>query len=195
MAITEINAEKDLLRRLAGGEPAALTAIYQQYWQSLFLAAYNIIKDRKACEDIVQEIFLQLWLKREGLQVRESLKGYLCAATRYQVFRYIRKNASRQDWYDRLEERLSAQPPDQSLLQKDLKRQVDEVVSVLPEKCQMIYRLSREEFLSHKEIAERLDISIKTVENQLTIALRRLRHSLGVVTVMAVLYSSTFACL
>jgi len=171
--------EKEILRRLAEGDQSALTGIYQQFWQPLFLSAYNVIKDKKACEDIIQEIFLQLWLKRESLNVRESLKGYLLAATRYQVFRYIRNTPVRSELYIHLEERMAAPSADLSLLQKDLSRQIEKVVGDLPEKCQQIYRLSREELLSHKEIAERLNISTKTVENQLTIALRRLRLSLG----------------
>jgi RNA polymerase sigma-70 factor (family 1) len=170
--------EKELLSRLADGDQGALTSIYQQYWQPLFISAYNIIKDKNACEDIVQEIFIQLWLKRESLQIRESLKSYLHAATRYQVFRHIRNMPVKQELFEQLDERLTTSSTDQALLQKDLHQQINKVVADLPDKCQQIYRLSREEYLSHKEIAERLGISTKTVENQLTIALRRLRISL-----------------
>jgi RNA polymerase sigma-70 factor (family 1) len=170
--------EKEMLRRLAEGDQGALTLIYQEYWQPLFISAYNIIKDKNACEDIVQEIFLQLWLKRESLQIRESLKGYLLASTRYQVFRYIRKTPARQDLFEQLDERLTTPSSEHTLMQKDLNQKIDKIVCDLPEKCQQIYRLSREEYLSHKEIAEKLGISTKTVENQLTIALRRLRISL-----------------
>lgn len=170
--------EWELLRRLAEGDSEALTTIYHQFWQPLFLSAYNIIKEKKTCEDIIQDIFLQLWVKRETLQVRSSLKAYLIAATRYQVFRHIRNSPERNDLFDKLQERLTSDPSDYPLLHKDLKKQVDNIVADLPEKCRMIYKLSREEYLSHKEIAERLDISPKTVENQLTIALRKLRLSL-----------------
>ncbi|HEX2533713.1 MAG TPA: RNA polymerase sigma-70 factor, partial [Chitinophagaceae bacterium] len=175
MNLTE---EKELLRRLADGDGPALDAIYRQFWQSLYLSAYAVIRDKKACEDILQDIFLQLWIRRETLQVRESLGAYLQAATRYQVFRYIRKASASEGLGLRLEERWDSYRTDDALLRNDLKRQVEEVVSVLPEKCRQIYRMSREEYLSHREISERLNISMKTVENQLTIALRRLRHSL-----------------
>lgn len=170
--------EWELLRRLSEGDQKALTTIYHQFWQPLFVAAYNIIKDKKACEDIIQDIFLQLWIKRESLQVHSSLKAYLIAATRYQVFRYIRKNPARHDLFEKLDDRMVSQSSDHGLLHKDLKQQVDGIVAALPDKCRMIYKMSREEYLSHKEIAERMDISTKTVENQLTIALRRLRLSL-----------------
>jgi RNA polymerase sigma-70 factor (ECF subfamily) len=79
--------------------------------------------------------------------------------------------------FENLDERLSFSPG-LSVEEKELHAQIDEIVSRLPEKCRVIYKLSREEYLPHKEIADRLHISTKTVENQLTIALRRLRGSL-----------------
>jgi RNA polymerase sigma-70 factor (ECF subfamily) len=169
--------ETQALQRLANGDENALAAIYHRYWKPLYIQAYNILKDRMVCEDIIQEIFLQLWRKRETLNITQTLQGYLSAATRYQVFHYIRKMPKREFLFENLEERITAGA---GLLveEKDLHEQINEIVSRLPEKCRVIYKLSREEYLPHKEIAARLHISIKTVENQLTIALRRLRVSL-----------------
>lgn len=170
--------EKELMRRFSEGDESALAQIYHRYWKTLFIQAYNILKDRMVCEDIVQDIFIQLWHKRKNISITESLGAYLQASTRYQVFHYIRKNPSKEHLFDNIEQRLCGEPCDQLLVQKDLHERVNEIISRLPEKCRVIYKLSREEYLPHKEIAERLQISIKTVENQLTIALRRLRISL-----------------
>lgn len=170
--------EKTLLRLLAQGNEEALTLIYRAHWQSLFLSAYNVLKDKKACEDIVQDLFVQLWVKRETLDIQASLKTYLSVAVRYQVFHYLRKAKRVSALAEPVSENISVQACDEMLLQKDLRGKVAEAVEMLPEKCRAIYRLSREEHLSHKEIAARLHISGKTVENQLTIALRRLRHYL-----------------
>lgn len=167
--------EKALLQLLAQGSQHALTVLYRSHWQSLFLSAYNILKDKKACEDIVQETFLQLWLRRENLAVRSSVKTYLSAAVRYQVFHYLRNKSREPMLTEKFTETAKNESSDAALLQKDFYRKVAEAVDDLPEKCRLIYRLSREEHLSHKEIAQRLNISCKTVENQLTIALRRLR--------------------
>ncbi len=177
-ATMELQAEQDLLRRLAGGDEQALSALYREYWHCLFMAAYNVVRDKRTCEDIVQEIFLQLWLRRNSLQVRDSLKAYLLAATRYQVFRAVRKAAEQRTAMNGLAIQPDQPLAEQQLVHKDLQRQLESTILNLPEKCRQIYRLSREEFLSHKEISVRLQISTKTVENQLTIALRRLRHSL-----------------
>lgn len=184
-------SENRLLQQLKESDEQALTLLYKAHWQPLFLSAYSILKDKKACEDIVQEIFLQLWLRRETLDVRESLKTYLSSAVRYQVFHYIRKAAKKAGL--QLKEEALAENPDERLLQKDLHGQVYKVVENLPERCRLIYRLSREEQLSHKEIAHRLNISIKTVENQLTIALRRLRNYLEEYSINTVVFVLLFA--
>lgn len=193
LLLTTEHDERTLLNLLAQGDQDALTVIYRTHWQALFLSAYHVLKDKKACEDIVQELFLQLWAKRETLDVRTSLKTYLSAAVRYQVFHYLRKAAKGPVLTKNLEATLPAQPSDEILYQKEIRGKVAHVVEHLPEKCRLIYRLSREEHLSHKEIAERLNISSKTVENQLTIALRRLRHCLEEYSIVSlVLFFSLF---
>lgn len=170
--------QKELLADLARGDQTALASIYQHYRHPLVGFAYTIVRDKRACEDIVQEIFLYLWLKREELQVRSSLKNYLMAATRYQVFRYIKKADIIEHVHELPAHRFSVASPDDWLVQKDLARHVKRVVAGLPARCRLVYQLSRDEHLSHREIAMRLHLSVKTVENHLTIALRRLRCSL-----------------
>ncbi|MBS1916933.1 MAG: RNA polymerase sigma-70 factor [Bacteroidetes bacterium] len=171
--------EAILLRRLAAGDELALEEIYKSLWQKLFMAAYNILRNKTACEDIVQDIFLQLWAKRSTLQINESVEAYLYSAVRYQVFRYIRNNPCVNHFFEDVEERTAEVSPEMMFRQKEIAEIVNQTVSQLPEKCRAVYKLSREEQLSHKEIAQLLHISTKTVENHLTIALRKLRTSLG----------------
>jgi DNA-directed RNA polymerase specialized sigma24 family protein len=104
--------ENELLHLLASGDQKALTSIYLQFWKPLFISVYNILKDKRPCENIIQEIFLQLWLNRGNLQVQLSLKDYLLAATRKQVFQYISKTPERKDFFNDLEERLAAPSSD-----------------------------------------------------------------------------------
>lgn len=179
--------EKILLRLLSQGNEEALALIYRAHWQHLFLSAYNVLKDKKTCEDIVQDLFVQLWAKRETLHVQASLKIYLSAAVRYQVFHHLRKAKRVRVLAEPVHENATTQSCDEMLLQKDLRGKVAKAVEALPEKCRAVYRLSREEHLSHKEIAARLNISGKTVENQLTIALRRLRHYLEEYSIISAL--------
>lgn len=175
-----------LLDRLAAGDEHALNEIYMLYWQDLFVCAYNVLKDKAACEDIVQDLFLQLWQKRATLQITTSLRAYLYTAVRYNVFRLIRTGKVRNVLFDEAAERMAANTTEFIMAEKDITKQVARVVAGLPDKCREVYKLSREEQLSHKEIASRLNISTKTVENQLTIALKRVRASLNTIAVVII---------
>lgn len=164
---------------MARDDKDALGIIYERYWEPLYTSAYRIFKEKEACEDIVQDIFLKLWINRRKLIITTSLQAYLFTAVRYKVFQRIERTRTHLQLFENIEQRLqNASDTEVQLYQKELQAKVLRIVDYLPEKCQQIYRLSREEQLSHKEIAERLSITTKTVENQLTIALRRIRAGL-----------------
>lgn len=172
--------DPQLLELLQAGDQSALSAIYDRYWSKLYLQAYNVVRDRCISEDIVQEIIVQLWTKREVHNIA-SLKAYLYCCVRYQVFKAVRSG--------KLNEALDAEQggtisdTDSLILEKDIARLLDAGVAELPTKCREIFTLSRKDHLSTKEIALRLGLSPKTVENQLTIALRRLRSAMQEVLV------------
>ena len=167
--------EQTLLRMLANGEEFALEEMYKQYWQPLFISAYNVTRDKEASNDILQDIFLQLWVRRQSLQITGSIEAYLHTAVRYQCFKFIRKSTTVNRFFENLDVRLSATAADEPLLMKQLTEQVNSAVQTLPKQCMLIYKLSREQHLSNLQIAEELHISVKTVESQMTIALKRLR--------------------
>jgi len=164
--------DKDLLELLCANNTQALAAIYDRYWSKLYLQAYNVIRDRYISEDIVQEIIVQLWTKRATIEIR-SLDAYLYTAVRYQVFKAIRSYKVIESL--KMEEISSVNDADQALMKKDIQNLLDEGISQLPVKCREVFKLSRRDHLSTKEIAVRLGIAPKTVENQLTIALKRLK--------------------
>jgi RNA polymerase sigma-70 factor (family 1) len=170
-----------LIKRLREGDTLALTELYNTYWQSLFMSAYNIIKDKELCEDIIQDIFMNIWHNREKLEINISLKGYLYACARYQVFNQFRKNKDKIhiEFFNDLDKRFQYTTPETEMMHNELVQQINTIVETLPEKCQLVYKLSREEQLSHKEIALRLNISVKTVENHIAKALQTIRLSMG----------------
>jgi RNA polymerase sigma-70 factor (ECF subfamily) len=182
-----VMSDMQLIGRLKADDEAALTMIYRRYWQSLFKAAYNILKDRQACEDIIQELFIKLWDCRAEVEIAISLKAYLYASVRYGVYRQIRTGSVKSEIFDDLIERLHTPATHNSIEHKELLLQINQVIDTLPEKCREVYKLSREECLSHKEIALQLNISTKTVENHLTKALRELRGSLGTAFILEAL--------
>lgn len=171
--------DHDWLTLLREGQETALANIYRLYWQRLYTAAYAILKDAQACEDIIQEIFLKLWQNRRKIEIKTSLAAYLNASVRYEVYRQIKAGRVREDLFDDIYERIQAGPEYGRIEYKELYSRINAIVELLPEKCKVVYKLSREEHLSHKQIAAQLNISTKTVENHLTKALNLLRLSLG----------------
>ena len=171
---------------MQSNDRAAFGRIYSRYWSKLYLSAYQILRNREAAEDIIQEIFVSLWLKREYTLV-DNLNNYLFTAVRFQVFKAIRDGKMRTDLLHDTDLLVSAHNAENAFAEKEITQRLDESIEQLPQKCKEIFILSRKEHLSVKEIAERLNISPKTVENQITIALRRLRTDMGEFLFWAVL--------
>ncbi|RXM49179.1 hypothetical protein BOW55_02220 [Flavobacterium sp. YO12] len=189
----DLNQDVILIDRLRNGDETALNELYNKFWQSLFMSSYNVLKDRELCEDIIQDIFMNIWHNREKLEIHISLKGYMYACARYQVFNHIRRNKDKihVELFDDLEKRFQYTTPETQLMHDELVYHINSIVENLPEKCQLVYKLSREEQLSHKEIAERLNISTKTVENHITKALHSIRLSMGnILSVAMILWLS-----
>lgn len=168
--------DSKLLELIKLDDRAAFEMLYNRYSAKVFHVAYNLFRDKYVCEDLVQELFTDLWFKRYHLHIN-SLQAYLKVAIKNRVLVYLRtqKATIDIDTIDRMMEQYSA---DSKLMQNDIARLLDEGITGLPEKCRQVFLLSRKEYLTNKEIAERLNISVKTVENQMTIALRYLRTGL-----------------
>ncbi|MGV3588265.1 MAG: RNA polymerase sigma-70 factor [Adhaeribacter sp.] len=170
--------DEKLLVLMQADDQAAFEQIYNRYWSKLYLSAYNIVRDRQAAEDIVQDVLVSLWMRRNSLVV-DSLNSYLYTAVRYQVFKVIRAGQIREAHSYAIENPAVVNVGESALMAADMDRLLDKGVTELPEKCRQIFMLSRKKHLSTKEIANWLGIAPKTVENQITIALNRLRTTLG----------------
>ncbi|WP_121812233.1 RNA polymerase sigma-70 factor [Mucilaginibacter kameinonensis] len=183
----QLFSDDRLIALIQVNDLAAFEHIYNKYWSKLYLSAYNILRDRQVSEDITQEVLVSLWMKRSSMQVTTSLNAYLYTAVRYRVFNVLRSGKVKADLFNSLEELFSNNGGEEILSEKEINRLLEQGVAELPEKCRQIFLMSRKEHLSTKEIAERLGISPKTVENQLTIALNRLRKTLGDFVCMALI--------
>lgn len=177
--MNKIRNEEQLLSRLRESDQKALQEIYLQYWKPLFISAYNILKEKNACQDILQDVFLHLWQNRTTLLIHTSIQAYLYTAVRFQVLKSIRNSARRDQILAKFDSATTPPSPIENLEEKEVLRNIRTVVETLPPKCRRVYQLSREQYLSHKEIAAELNISEKTVENQLTIALKKIRNALS----------------
>ncbi|GAA4304840.1 RNA polymerase sigma-70 factor [Aestuariibaculum suncheonense] len=184
-----LSQDSDIVNRLKGGDKKALTELYDSYWKPLFISSYNLLKDKELCEEIIQDVFIDVWNYRENLQIKISLKSYLYACVRYKVFSEFRKHKIQQvELFEGLNDRFQYATPETKLMHEELVTQIEAIVNTLPARCQEVYILSRNQQLSHKEIAEKLGISTKTVENHITLALRTIRSSLGYLLSLEMFY-------
>jgi RNA polymerase sigma-70 factor (family 1) len=169
-----IFTDQELLEKLRQDNADAFEIIYKKYFPRLYAHAYKLLKDKDACKDIIQEIFSQLWFKRHTQEIK-ALDAYLHAATRFQVFKAIRSGRCYENLFDVADELPVCRNTENLINEKEMALTLYNGIAQLPEKCRTIFYMSRMEYLSNKDIALKLSIAPKTVENQLTIAFRKLR--------------------
>lgn len=166
-----------LVTRLQRGDELAFDAIYTRYWEKLYAIAYNRLKDHGMAEDIVHDIFALVWQRRQEI-APDSLSAYLAAAVKYAVLSYYRKQDSAQKYISQQVQNFQIEPGlDNQLHHKRILQMVHNEIERLPERCRLVFKYSREKGMSTKEIATALNISDKTVENQITKALHHLKTS------------------
>ena len=172
--------DEDLLALIKNGHEHAWELVYRKYWQQLYGSALAVLKDQQICEDIIQDIFMKLWTDRDRIRIEVSIRAYLQTCVRHEVYRKLRSGRVNEDIFDEVYEKIAAALDCNDIEYKgDANSQINTLVERLPEKCRLVYRLSREEYLSNKQISEKLNISIKTVENHMTKALCSLKTAMG----------------
>lgn len=173
--------ERDLIHRLNNNDESALALVYKENWELMYFAVYNLVKNKQISEDIVQDVFVKIWKNRERLDIKVSLKSYLYTSAIYKTYDYFRKNKSAITFelLENFNERIQTSNPETKLMDKELHEYLETIINELPEKCRIVFNLSRNEGLSHKEIASKLNISTRTVEGHITKALKILRVSLS----------------
>lgn len=171
--------EPELLLRLAEGDESALTALYSQYWQPLYGAAFKRLKDSALAQDVVQEVFTDLW-RRRGQTTIDNLSAYLHTAVQYQVYKLASRKKHIPQFLELFEHMSSsAYLAEYPLRQKELLALIAAWIETLPEKRRAIFKLHYVNNLGSDEIAAQLNISPKTVRNQLGTALEAFRTELA----------------
>ena len=186
--------EIKLISRLRNSDVKAFDQLFRNYSRNLFRFAFSLLKNKDDAEGIVQEVFLRVWNKRADIDSNRSFKSWLFTISYNLIIDELRLRLKEKEYINHLEKFFNTQDiiteneADYNLL----KSQIDEVMEKLPDKRKMIYRLSRVEGLSNKEISEKLSISVKTVENQINLAIKFLKFSLGKDLLAATLFISLF---
>lgn len=172
--------DQELLALLSTDGESAIDLIFRKYYSFLCKSVYRIIPDTQITEDLAQEVFYGLWKKREQLKINTSLKAYLKRAALNKALNYIRDQKIDFRNAPAKEELVSKQDSVvQELAADNLQQEIDAAIDNLPERCRLVFVLSRFEELSYRQISEQLGISMKTVENQISKALKSLRIALA----------------
>ncbi len=174
-----IELTNEYLEGLKSGDQKSLEKMFKAYHRYLYVIAFQYVSDENRSRDIIQDIFYDLWNRRSHLNIKGSLKSYLRQAVINRALATIRKDKNMSFMeHNTLPENNNSNSVEVDYEQKELEEVVKKAVDTLPERCKEIFYLSRFEGLSHKEIAARLEISTKTIENQMTKALKSIRLAL-----------------
>ena len=166
-------SDAELWKLIAQNNHDAFSEVYRRYGAKAHREVNRVLGNSEASNDLVQEVFVSLWTKR-GTRVA-CLSSYLYGMTRNQVFKYLRRGKIAQSHLARINRIASENCTEQMVNLSQLQEMYSAGVADLPERCREVFQLSRDEHLSNREIATRLRISPKTVENQITKALKYLR--------------------
>jgi len=187
--ISEMNSSKGYFHdRLARGDIKAFEMLYNEQYNSLCHFAQRFVLDLDAAREIVQGVFVSIWEKRTSLPVEISLKTYLYTSVRNRCLDYL-KHLKVEYEYEKMRIREITESGNEStnaidhpldgLITKELEIAIKDAIESLPEKCREIFQLSKFKGLKYREIAEELNISVKTVETQMSRAIRSLKNKLS----------------
>ena len=172
--------EISLLERLKSGDQAALRELYAQYFAALIKVSANLTGETLHAKDAVQNTFIQFWNKRESLHIETSIYPYLRRMVIHEALAMKRKTDRRSAlWYKQKSVKTYHTDVEDMLQEKETQMAIRAAIDALPERCSEIFKLSRYSEMTYAEIAEALDISVKTVENQMGKALKVLRETLN----------------
>lgn len=178
MMITyRLHSDQELAALLKQNDVAAFTEIYDRYWNTLMAIAYNYTKDKSAAQEIVQEVFIGVWSRRDQLYI-QTLNRYLATAVKFSVFKQIERERRRRDIENKEYRLNSYADDDQKIEAKFLQEFINGQVELLPEKCRLVFNYSRVVGMTIPEIAKEMNISEKTVEGHLTKGLKTIKMNL-----------------
>lgn len=163
------------------GNKESFNKLFEDYYVNLCRFAYTYVRDSDIAEEIVQETFITIWEKRRYLEITTSIRSFLYSSVKNRSLNHIRNEKTRIDHENEFAREQSAKVAQLINLceREELSQLIDQAINELPGQCKTIFELSRNENLTYNEIAQQLNISPKTVENQMSIALKKLRHKLS----------------
>lgn len=178
--------DQALVTLLRQGDKEAYTIIYDRYKNLLYSHAYRKLGDPEEVKDVLQELFTNLWNKRADIPVTMNLSGYLYAGIRNRVLNLLSHKQVESKYITSLQQFIEdeAYTTDLAIREKEFAALIQKEIDMLPPKMREVFLLSRKEYLTHQEIADKLSISEQTVAKQVTNALRILRVRFGTLVIL-----------
>jgi RNA polymerase sigma-70 factor (ECF subfamily) len=167
-----------LQQRVAEGDTQAFRRIFDLLFANLASFSFSFVQSKEAATEVVDEIFVQLWTKRHNILQIEDFRVYLYTATKNASLNYIRKRAKQiqLEPYDHLQVQLADNnSPEQLMISKETLQKIKLAIESLPPRCKLIFKLVREDGLKYNEVAEILNLSLKTIDNQMVIAVSKIK--------------------
>jgi len=172
-------SDSQILEAIKRDDNGAYEMVFREYYRPMTAYAFRFLSNLSDSESIVQDVFLRLWQKRRAIMITSSLQHYLFRSVKNQCINHIEHEKIKTGYQAFvIKNETDRSEYSEFFLEFGLKRKIEAAIAALPEKRQEIFRLAREEGLKYREIADRLEISVKTVETQMTLALKQLRESL-----------------
>jgi len=169
----------ELFSQIKNDDEKAFSELFYRYYSGLCSYVFQMLPDDQKTKELVQEVFVQIWVKRKEIQIHSSVKSYLFRAVKNQLTNWFVHQKVEQKYLDKVAAEKERIQPGDYFQEVDLHRKIAVSIEALPARRREIFRLSREEGLTYREIASQLQISVKTVETQMGLALKQLRHDLS----------------
>ncbi|WP_317194681.1 RNA polymerase sigma-70 factor [Algoriphagus lutimaris] len=173
-------SDQMIFQSIKSGDEKALEMLFKEYYQPLCRYANSYLEDPADAEEVVQSCFIKLWEKRENISIQSSVKSYLYQIIRNACLNEIKHQKVKKNYGDMITQQgeQHSEASDQSTLKGELEEKIALALQSLPQQCRLIFTMSRFEELKYQEIADQLNLSIKTVENQMGKALKLMRTQL-----------------
>lgn len=186
--------DKIYVRALKNGDYEAFDILFRKYTERIYAFTLGITKQKFAAEEITQIVFLKVWERRRLIEEHFSFKSFLFSVAYHEIISWLRKEKSEKRKIENFLTSInfSSEETEVSIEFKNLEHLTNQIIDHFPEKRRQIFKLSREQGLSNKEIARELNIAVKTVEAHITSALKTLREKLGTSSFPGYLYFSIF---
>jgi RNA polymerase sigma-70 factor (family 1) len=169
--------DDEIFALFKSGDRRGFELLFNRYWQEIHTLSSRILEDPELAKDVVQEVFISVYENRETSDIK-NIRGYLFQAVKYRCFMHLRSGKISERHLLRMNTVIVGNAVEEQMDANELEVILREGMQALPEKCREVFYLSRYEFQSNKSIARQLNISTKTVEHQITKALKTLRISM-----------------